>query len=111
MVNDRAIKNFNADWNYLLFLKIRYFNSETAEEEEPSLPPGWRVRRIGGVTYRRDPTGQHVFNSNELVEAFLRQQGSPDFLEHIESDPDSELSEWEEEEEDGEGEGIKQELV
>ena len=71
--NDKFIKHIEVDENYLTFLKHRYMNhQEIAEEEEPSLPRQWRRKKINGVDYFRDPTGNNVFNSRRLVVEFLR---------------------------------------
>ena len=71
--NDKFIKHIEVDENYLTFLKHRYMNhQEIAEEEEPSLPRKWRKKKINGVDYFRDPTGNNVFNSRRLVVEFLR---------------------------------------
>ena len=71
--NDKFIKHIEVDENYLTFLKHRYMNhKEITEEEEPSLPRMWRKKKINGVDYFRDPSGNNVFNSRRLVVEFLR---------------------------------------
>merc|ERR1712192_392378 len=68
--NDKFIKHIEVDENYLTFLKHRYMNhQEIAEEEEPSLPRMWVKKKINGVDYFRDPTGN---NPRRLVVEFLR---------------------------------------
>ena len=50
--NDKFIKNFTPDWNYLLFLKIRYDNQVDIDElTDSKLPSGWRKKDIHGVEY------------------------------------------------------------
>ena len=98
--NDRFIKNFEADWNYLLFLKIRYANHEVEETSDPKLPENWRIKNINGVDYFKDPTGVQVFNSRKLVVDFLRRTNfelsDDDLLDILEdSGSESELSESE----------------
>ena len=107
--NDKYIKNFDADSNYLLFLKIRYNNQNVMEVAEEKLPEGWKMKLINGVEYFKDPTGEHVFNSLKLVVEYLRsnrlelrEDKLKDILEDIESDSD--LSESELEDSDGEEE-------
>merc|ERR1719450_444000 len=68
--NDKFIKNFDADINYLEFIKIRYENEshkDIPEVIDPKLPRGWVKKVINGVDYFKDPTGRHVFNSRRLV--------------------------------------------
>jgi len=98
--NDKFIKNFEADLNYLLFLKIRYENQNVVEVAEETLPEGWKMKLINGVEYFKDPTGQHVFNSRRLVVEYLRGnrlESKEDMLKEIldDSEVDSELSESE----------------
>ena len=98
--NDKFIKNFEADFNYLLFLKIRYENDSGDEISADKLPYGWKKKLINGVDYFRDPSKLHVFNSRQLVVEHLRgnrllcTEGMiKDILE--DSEPDSDLSESE----------------
>ena len=50
--NDKFIKNFTPDWNYLLFLKIRYENQVDIDElTDSKLPTGWLKKDIHGVEY------------------------------------------------------------
>ena len=60
LTNDKFIKNFDADTNYLEFLKIRYENEsyrDIPEVADPKLPYGWVKKKINGVDYFRDPSG------------------------------------------------------
>eukprot|EP00090_Calanus_glacialis_P003567 TRINITY_DN12625_c0_g1_i1.p1 TRINITY_DN12625_c0_g1~~TRINITY_DN12625_c0_g1_i1.p1 ORF type:complete len:528 (+),score=165.00 TRINITY_DN12625_c0_g1_i1:857-2440(+) len=103
--NDKFIKNFEADLNYLLFLKIRYKNHDVEEVAEDRLPDGWKRKLINGVEYFRDPTGEHVFNSRRLVVEHLRGNRlelEEDRLREIMGDSgvDSDLSESDFEESD-----------
>lgn len=102
--NDKFIKNFDPDTNYLEFLKVRYENDSHAgieEETDPNLPPGWRKKNINGVEYFKDPTGHHVFNSRKLVVDHLRRNDelSREQIQQIlnESESESELTDSEEE--------------
>ena len=73
--NDKFIKSFDVDHNYLAFLRIRYHSESHAdipEEDDPKLPAGWKKKVINDVAYFKDPTGQHVFNSRKLVVEHLR---------------------------------------
>ena len=102
--NDKFIKNFEADWNYLLFLKMRYNNHEVEETRDPKLPENWKIKKINGVEYFKDPTGSQVFNSRKLVVDFLRKHSyelsDDDLLDILEdSATESELSDSETEEE------------
>jgi len=109
LTNDKFIKNFDADTNYLEFLKIRYENEsyrDIPEVSDPKLPFGWVKKNINGVDYFRDPSGQHVFNSRRLVVDHLRRNYldySHDYLRGIleDSESDSDLT-VSEEESDGE---------
>ena len=72
--NDRFIKNFDVDWNFLEFLRIRYENEShehIPERDDPKLP-GWKVKNINGVDYMKDPSGCFVFNSRRLVVDHLK---------------------------------------
>ena len=108
--NDKFIKNFAPDWNYLLFLKLRYENQEDIPEDpEPSLPWGWKKKLINGVEYFKDPTEKFVFNSRKLVVEHLRSTNydlSDDDLVAImeESDEESDLSDTESENSEDEDE-------
>jgi len=108
--NDKFIKNFTPDWNYLLFLKIRYDNQRDIPElEDYKLPTGWRKKSINGVDYFKDPSGKYVFNSRKLVVEHLRKTNfdlSDDDLVTImeDSGSESDLSESEHEESDSEEE-------
>ena len=101
--NDKFIKNFDPDTNYLEFLKVRYENeshSQIEEEKDDNLPPDWRKKNINGVEYFRDPTGQHVFNSRKLVVDHLRRNDyelSREQLQRIlnESESESDLTDSE----------------
>ena len=104
--NDRFIKNFTPDENYLLFLKMRYENQEDIPEyPDVMLPSGWKKKMINGVTYFKDPSENFVFNSRKLVVEHLRRSNfdlSLTFdVEGIleESGSESDLSESEESEE------------
>ena len=104
--NDRFIKNFTPDENYLLFLKMRYENQEDIPEyPDMMLPSGWKKKLINGVTYFKDPSENFVFNSRKLVVEHLRRSNfdlSLTFdVEGIleESGSESDLSESEESEE------------
>eukprot|EP00092_Neocalanus_flemingeri_P095652 GFUD01121700.1.p1 GENE.GFUD01121700.1~~GFUD01121700.1.p1 ORF type:complete len:587 (-),score=142.27 GFUD01121700.1:50-1762(-) len=94
--NDKFIKNFEVDWNYLEFLKIRYENEShdhIPEVYDPKLPEGWKKKNINGVDYFKDPTGRFVFNSRKLVVDHLKQhchELSDDHLLSILEDSDSE---------------------
>jgi len=73
--NDKFIKKFDVDWNYLEFLKIRYENEShdhIPEVTDPKLPLGWKKKNINGVDYFRDPTGMSVYNSRKLVVNHLK---------------------------------------
>merc|ERR1712192_192652 len=104
--NDKFIKHIEVDENYLTFLKHRYMNhGEIAEEEEPSLPRMWVKKKINGVDYFRDPTGNNVFNSRRLVVEFLRKTryslNDRDLVGILEeSSEESDLSEKEEKKEE-----------
>ena len=121
--NDKFIKNFDPDTNYLevrsihqpsmpniinpfhffQFLKVRYENeshSHIEEEIDDNLPPDWRKKVINGVEYFRDPTGHHVFNSRKLVVDHLRRNDcelSREQLQRIlnESESESDLTDSE----------------
>lgn len=101
--NDKFIKNFDPDTNYLEFLKVRYENeshSHIEEEVDQNLPPDWRKKNINGVEYFRDPTGHHVFNSRKLVVDHLRKNDhelSREQLQRIlnESESESDLTDSE----------------
>jgi len=107
--NDKYIKNLEADFNYLMFLKIRYENCDELEVPEENLPEDWKVKVINGVKYYKDPSGEHIFNSRKLVVEHLRGNRleiNEEKLKLIldDSEPDSDLSESEEEsEEEDEG--------
>ena len=109
--NDKFIKNFAPDWNYLLFLKIRYENQDDiAEYPDRKLPFGWKKKTINGVEYFKDPTEKFVFNSRKLVVEHLRSTNydlSDEDLVAImeESDSESDLSDTETERSDDEEEG------
>ena len=111
--NDKFIKNFTPDQNYLLFLKIRYDNNvDTPEVPDYKLPAGWMKKEMNGVEYYKDPTGKCVFNSRKLVVEHLRRTNfelSDDDLVTImeESESESDLSESETEESDSEGENAE----
>jgi len=101
--NDKFIKNFDADLNYLEFLKNRY-ESDTyrdyPEVVDPKLPEGWLKKVINGVDYFKDPTGHHVFNSRKLVIDHLRRNYydlTYEYLQSIlnDSDSDSDLTDSE----------------
>ena len=103
--NDKFIKNFDPDTNYLEFLKVRYENeshAHLAEETDPNLP-GWRKKNINGVEYFKDPTGHHVFNSRKLVVDHLRrnEELSREQIQQIlnETESESDLTDCEEEKE------------
>merc|ERR1719342_288031 len=104
--NDKFIKNFAPDWNYLLFLKLRYENQEDVPEyPDRKLPFGWKKKMINGVEYFKDPTEKFVFNSRKLVVEHLRTTNydlSDDDLVSImeESDSESDLSDTESEHSD-----------
>ena len=108
--NDKFIKNFAPDWNYLLFLKTRYENQEDIPEyPDRKLPLGWKKKVINGVEYFKDPSEKFVFNSRKLVVEHLRSTNfdlSDDELVSImeESDSESDLSETESEASDEEEE-------
>jgi len=101
--NDKFIKKFDVDSNYLEFIKIRYENEShqhIPEEVDPKLPPGWKKKVINGVDYFKNPTGKFVFNSRRLVVDHLRKQCfelSDDQLLSIleDSESESDLSEEE----------------
>jgi len=99
--NDKFIKNFYADQNYLEFLRIRYNNhSDIPEVIDPKLPFGWRKKTINNVEYFRDPIGANVFNSRRLLVVHLRETGCDLSVETVkdildESEDESELSESE----------------
>ena len=103
--NDKFIKNFDPDNNYLEFIKVRYENeshSHIPEVVDPKLPEGWLKKTINGVDYFKDPTGYHVFNSRKLVVEHLRRNYydfNREYLDSIldDSETDSDLSESEEE--------------
>ena len=105
--NDKFIKNFDADTNYLEFLKIRYENEshqDIPEVIDPKLPPGWVKKNINGVDYFKDPTGHHVYNSRRLVVDHLQRNYydmSREQLQTIldQSDSDSDLTDSEDTEE------------
>jgi len=113
--NDKFIKNFTPDWNYLLFLKIRYDNQEDIPEvTDYKLPAGWRKKVINEVDYFKDPTGKFVFNSRKLVVEHLRSTNfdlSDDDLVTImeDSESESDLSESETEDSDSEEEDFNSE--
>ena len=94
--NDKFIKKFDADWNYLEFLKIRYENEShdhILEVSDPNLPEDWKKKNINGVDYFKDPTGKFVFNSRKLVVDHLKHNScelSDDHLLSILEDRDSE---------------------
>ena len=103
--NDKFIKNFDPDTNYLEFIKVRYNNVSHAniqEETDPNLP-GWKKKNINGVEYFKDPTGQHVFNSRKLVVDHLmkNEELSPEQMQQIlnETESESDLTGSEEEKE------------
>ena len=107
--NDKFIKNFDADTNYLEFLKVRYENeshSHIPEVEDPKLPPGWLKKNINGVDYFKDPSGRHVFNSRRLVVEHLRRnyEISQEYLVNIlnDSESDSDLSDSDDNSDDDE---------
>merc|ERR1712183_349823 len=100
--NDKYIKNLEADFNYLMFLKIRYENCDELEVSEENLPKDWKMKLINGVKYYKDPTGEHIFNSRKLVVEHLRGNRleiNDDKLKAIldDSEPESDLSESEQE--------------
>ena len=73
--NDKFIKKFDVDWNYLEFIKIRYENQShdhIPEMIDPKLPLGWKKKHINGVDYFKDPSGSFVFNSRKLVVDHLK---------------------------------------
>jgi len=94
--NDKFIKNFDVDSNYLQFLKIRYENESHdhfLEVSDPKLPEGWKKKNINGVDYFKDPTGTFVYNSRQLVVEHLKQNHcelSDDQLLSILEDSESE---------------------
>jgi len=98
--NDKFIKKFDVDWNYLEFIKIRYENEShdhIPEVVDPKLPLGWKKKTINGVDYFKDPTGSFVFNSRKLVVEHLKKscyELSDDQLLSIleDSESDSDLS-------------------
>eukprot|EP00092_Neocalanus_flemingeri_P035099 GFUD01038197.1.p1 GENE.GFUD01038197.1~~GFUD01038197.1.p1 ORF type:complete len:537 (+),score=136.66 GFUD01038197.1:50-1660(+) len=109
--NDKFIKNFDADFNYLLFLKIRYENHDVVEVSDKGLPKGWKMKLINEVEYFKDPTGEHVFNSRRLVVEHLRSNRlelQEEKLREIldDSGADSELSDSEHEDDEVEEEVI-----
>jgi len=112
--NDKFIKNFSPDWNYLLFLKIRYDNQEDIPEfTDRKLPHGWKKKLINGVEYFKDPSEKFVFNSRKLVVDHLRRTNfdlSDDQLVTImeESDSESDLSDTESEASDEEEETMSE---
>ena len=112
--NDKFIKNFAPDWNYLLFLKLRYENQEDIPEyPDAKLPLGWKKKLIHGVEYFKDPTEKFVFNSRKLVVEHLKSTNydlSDEDLVAImeESDSESDLSESEEDDSEEEDGGDKQ---
>ena len=112
--NDKFIKNFSPDWNYLLFLKIRYDNQEDVPEyPDRKLPHGWKKKLINGVEYFKDPSEKFVFNSRKLVVDHLRRTNfdlSDDQLVTImeESDSESDLSDTESEASDEEEETMSE---
>ena len=101
--NDKFIKNFEPDTNYLEFLRVRYLNeshSHIEEEIDDNLPADWRKKNINGVEYFRDPSGLHVFNSRKLVVDHLRKNDielSREQLQRIlnESESESDLTDSE----------------
>jgi len=108
--NDKFIKNFAPDWNYLLFLKLRYENQEDVPEyPDRKLPFGWKKKMINGVEYFKDPTEKFVFNSRKLVVEHLRTTNydlsDEDLVSIMEdSDSESDLSDTESEPSDDENE-------
>jgi hypothetical protein len=116
-VNDKFIKHIEVDENYLTFIKCRYMNHrDVAEESDDSLPKLWRKKNINGVSYFRDPSGQHVFNSRRLVVEFLRKTRHDlsdevlvSILEESEDESDLSDSEVESEAEDGRDSGLLEE--
>ena len=109
--NDKFIKNFTPDWNYLLFLKVRYDNQEDIPEvQDYKLPHGWMKKDINGVEYFKAPGGKYVFNSRKLVVEHLRRTNfdlsDEDLVSIMEdSDSESDLSDSETEESESEEEG------
>jgi len=99
--NDKFIKKFDVDCNYLEFIKIRYENEShdhIPEVTDPKLPFGWKKKNINGVDYFKDPTGSFVFNSRKLVVEHLKKNCydlSDDQLLSIleDSESESDLSE------------------
>merc|ERR1711915_707704 len=108
--NDKFIKNFAPDWNYLLFLKLRYENQvDIPEYPDRKLPFGWKKKLINGVEYFKDPTEKFVFNSRKLVVEHLRTTNydlsDEDLVSIMEdSDSESDLSDTESEGTDEENE-------
>merc|ERR1712226_303606 len=102
--NDKFIKHMEVDENYLLFIKVRYDNHhDIPETVDSTLPSMWK-KKVNGVEYFKDPTGQHVFNSRRLAVEFLRKTRydlSDDTLVKIleESEDESDLSDSEEDSE------------
>ena len=111
--NDKFIKNFAPDWNYLLFLKSRYENQvDIPEYPDRKLPLGWKKKEINGVEYFKDPTEKFVFNSRKLVVEHLRSTNydlsDEDLVSIMEdSDSESDLSDTESENSDDEEEVSK----
>ena len=117
--NDKFIKKFDVDSNYLEFIKIRYENeshSHIPEVIDPKLPFGWKKKNINGVDYFKDPTGNFVFNSRKLVVEHLKNNSydlSDDQLLSIleDSESESDLSEDADLEDSDEDENEKQAAV
>jgi len=117
--NDKFIKKFDVDCNYLEFIKIRYENEShdhIPEVTDPKLPFGWKKKNINGVDYFKDPTGSFVFNSRKLVVEHLKKNCydlSDDQLLSIleDSESESDLSEDEDVEDSDQNENEKLAVV
>jgi len=113
--NDKFIKKFDVDCNYLEFIRIRYENEShdhIPEVTDPKLPFGWKKKNINSVDYFKDPTGSFVFNSRKLVVEHLKKNCydlSDDQLLSIleDSESESDLSEDENVEDSDQNENEK----